>query len=147
MDLNTYSLSHASRSIPTQDANKLLDAANSNAALLYLWLLDGRAFDGFGKAAGLSKAQVIASAEKLKELGLLAEKETPLPAPDNEMPEFTAEEISERASSDLKFSAVLAEAERLLGHVLSGADMRILFGIYSHLGLPAEVLLDRKSGV
>ena len=35
----------------------------------------------------------------------------------------------------------MAEAEKALGRVLSDNDLRVLFGIYDHMGLPADVIL------
>ena len=47
-----------------------------------------------------------------------------------------------RSGEDPAFRGVLAEAERLLGHTLSGADTRTLFGIYDYLGLPVDVIME-----
>ena len=46
-----------------------------------------------------------------------------------------------RIKRDPAFRGVLSEAERLLGHTLSGADTRTLFGIYDFLGLPVDVMM------
>lgn len=46
-----------------------------------------------------------------------------------------------RSESDPAFTGVLTETEAILGRTLSGADMKTLFGVYDHLGLPPEVIL------
>ena len=46
-----------------------------------------------------------------------------------------------RTKADSGFRDVLAECERVLGHTLSGADTRTLFGIYDYLGLPTDVIM------
>lgn len=61
-------------------------------------------------------------------------------APADELPEYTAEEITSCAHSDNGFHAVLQEAEQILGKQLSRHDMSRLLGIYNHLGLPADVI-------
>ena len=38
--------------------------------------------------------------------------------------------------------AVVAETQRVLGHTLSGPDMKLLFGMYDYLALPPEVILE-----
>ncbi|MBR1456502.1 MAG: DnaD domain protein, partial [Oscillospiraceae bacterium] len=73
--------------------------------------------------------------------GAPAEKaEPPLP-PAEELPQYTAAEIA-RHKQDGTFSAVLDEAAKVMGRNLSGNDMRVLFGVYDHLGLPGEVLME-----
>lgn len=65
-----------------------------------------------------------------------------VPLPAEELPEYTADEITSRADSDGRFRAVVAETQRVMGRALSGADMKILFGIYDYLALPPEVILE-----
>ena len=60
--------------------------------------------------------------------------------PADELPEYTSEDITSCARSDNGFSAVLQEAEQVLGKQLSRHDMSRLLGIYNHLGLPADVI-------
>lgn len=58
-----------------------------------------------------------------------------------ELPQYTAQDISQRAKADPEFEGIVFEAQQALGKMLSTNDLRLLFGIYDHLGLPAEVVL------
>ena len=57
------------------------------------------------------------------------------------MPEYSAADIAVRAKTDSAFDGLVQETQRALGHILSGNDLRLLFGIYDHLGLPADVVM------
>ncbi|NCB50416.1 MAG: DNA replication protein DnaD [Clostridia bacterium] len=140
-----YSLNTALCSLPAGDADKLLAEADGNCALIYLYLLRngvGGSRRDAARALRLSEAEVEKAAAKLRTLGLLTLKSGSLPPPDNEMPEYMAEDIVRRADEDGNFKDMLAETERVLGRSLSGADMKTLFGIYDHLGLPPEVTME-----
>lgn len=50
-------------------------------------------------------------------------------------------ELSKIINGDAMFRHLLAELQRRMGKTLSGADLTTLHGIYSSLGLPAEVLM------
>ena len=130
-------------SISARDADRLIASGDGSCALLYLYLLRQGSGRGSGEAARalrLTPAQVSAAAEKLREMGLLEGGMAKLPPPEV-LPEYTAEDVVHRAESDAAFRGVLEEAERLLGRTLSGADLKLLFGVYDHLGLPPEVIL------
>lgn len=124
------------------EADRLLACADGTAALLYLHILRSGGFS-LSAAAGVlkrSEAEVALAADTLRRLGLLdgIRGDRPLQA---ETPEYTAEDIVRRADSDSAFAGLVSEAERALGRVLSSNDLRLLFGIYDHLGLPADVLM------
>ena len=68
-------------------------------------------------------------------------QETKLP-PAEELPEYRAEDIVRRSKEDDAFAAIVAEAQKVLGHVLSSSDLKRLFGIYDYLALPPEVVLE-----
>jgi DNA replication protein DnaD len=142
---NRYNLNTTLCSLPAGDAAKLLSEADGACALLYLYLLRngaGRTPQDAARALRLSDAAVEKAAVKLRALGLLSLKNGSLPPPPNEMPEYMAEDIVRRSQEDGSFRDMLAETERVLGHSLSGADMKTLFGIYDHLGLPPEVTME-----
>ncbi|HBD86217.1 MAG TPA: DNA replication protein DnaD [Clostridiales bacterium] len=139
-----YSLSTPLCSLPAGDADKLLSEADGNCALLYLYLLRNgvvRSRRDAARALRISEAQVETAASKLRALGLLSPDSGRLPPPGNEMPEYTSEDIVRRTDTDGSFRDMLTETERVMGHTLSGADMKTLFGIYDHLGLPPEVIM------
>lgn len=147
--------------ISPADAEKLLRSHDGDCALLCLWM----AFTGSRdkeRAAGelcMTMSQVENAFEKLSRMlrsspapcaEAPAEKPqqpsppTPsgkiIPAPADELPEYTVDEIDACLSSDNAFRAVLDEAEQMLGKQLTRHDTSRLLGIYNHLGLPAEVL-------
>lgn len=122
------------------EADKLLAAKDGTAALLYLHILRTGGFSLTGAAGELrrSESEIALAAETLRRLGLTAAAELPLT--EKELPEYTAADITARAGTDSAFESVVFEAQRALGKVLSSGDLKLLFGIYDHLGLPADVI-------
>ena len=152
MDNVRYTLARAaSLSVPVEVVDKLLDLADGNAALLYLHILrrDGTlSVQDAVRELSRTEREITAAAEVLKKAGLLSDsgKDDPRaagvkPAPADEIPEYSSEDIARRAWSDAGFSAVVAETQRIYGRMLSGADLKTLFGIYDFYGLPPEVML------
>ena len=122
-------------------ADKLLASADGKAALLYLHILRSGGFSLTAAASVLrcSEAETALAADTLRRLGLLAKPHAPLPS--SELPPVTAKDIVTRAETDGAFKGVVCEAEKALGRVLSSHDLEVLFGIYDHLGLPADVIM------
>ena len=75
----------------------------------------------------------------LRRLGLWKPPEQPLP--EETLPQLTTRDLKDIAAKDGAFQGVVAEAEKALGRILSDNDLRILFGIYDHLALPADVIM------
>ena len=126
--------------ISRQEADRLLAEGDGTAALL---LLQIRRADGFSLSAavrelGRSEAEIRRAAETLRCLRLLAVEQ---PLPEHELPDYTAADIAVRARADSAFEGLVQETQRALGRILSSNDLRILFGIYDHLGLPADVIM------
>lgn len=140
--------------IPAKDARRLLSAHDGDVALLYIYRLCTGEF-GLERAAQdlcRTRREIEAADEKLRRLELLngqdrarPDKQTKAravpPAPADELPEYRAEDIVRRSASDGSFAAVLAEASKAMGRTLSSVDMKILFGVYDYLGLPADVIM------
>lgn len=125
--------------------DRLIASGDPGAALFYLYLLRRNEPDAATAAAELGKStkEIEAYGKKLEELGLLKKQTAQqqiLPPPE-EIPEYTSKDISDRAMNDGGFQTVVEEAQQVLGRMLSGADLKILYGIYDYLGLPAEVIL------
>ncbi|MBR5094627.1 MAG: DnaD domain protein, partial [Oscillospiraceae bacterium] len=142
----------------------LIAAHDGDMALLYLYRLRGGPADRENAARALCRTlQDVGSAEeKLERLDLLGKGGSPAPSaspapkgsaparsavaerlsPAQELPEYTAEEISRRSRENSALSSIYQEAARVMGRTLSGNDLRVLFGIYDHLGLPPEVILE-----
>ena len=138
MDDRGYKLNSELCSLPARDADRLIESGDGDCALLYIYLLRrGRAPAAeLCRALNMTARRLGAAADRLRALGLLSGGER-----GEALPEYTAEEIVRRSDSDEGFRALLAECERVLGHALSGADTRTLFGIYDYLGLPTDVIM------
>jgi DnaD/phage-associated family protein len=65
----------------------------------------------------------------------------PRPVPADELPDYRAEDLAARSREDPRFAALVAEAQRILGRILSSSDLKKLFGLYDYLALPPEVLM------
>lgn len=131
--------------LPTVDADKLLSLGDGTATLLYLYALrNGGAVDLAGVASSLrrTRTEIENAMAKLCETGLFrtGEVKTTLPLPADELPEYTAEDIASRTGENGEFKAIVDETQRIMGHLLTGADLKILFGIYDYLRLPTEVI-------
>ena len=126
--------------ISGQAADRLLKLDSGDAALLYLHLLRRGSLEGLKWPRERQEAALA----QLKSQGL-APEETPLPDPpvqEEPPPEYALEDIS-AALEDLSsaFPALCDEVERRLGKKLSANDLKILYTLYDHLALPAEVIL------
>ena len=140
--------------ISAADLDALLRAHDGDVALLYLYLLRQPGAEAEQAAGELLRTlhEIDAAWEKLRRMGLAPGEGAQVPAapssrrellpPAEELPQYSAAEISRLGRSDPGFAAVLDEAAKIIGRSLSGNDMRILMGVYSHLGLPPEVILE-----
>jgi DnaD/phage-associated family protein len=128
--------------IAAAEADKLLDRGDASAALLYIYMLRcGGAFT-MAEAASrlrLPAARLRSAAEALADMGLISISGVPAPA--EELPEYSTEEMSERTMESAEFASLTAEVQSLFGRVLSGTELKLLFGIYDYLALPPEVIL------
>ncbi|MBQ8263530.1 MAG: DnaD domain protein [Oscillospiraceae bacterium] len=128
--------------ISAATADRLLAMGEGRAALLYLHILRRGGFSLSAAAEDLrwSEEEVNAAAAALRGAGLLkvgCEK----PLESCELPEYSAADMVSRAETDRTFEALVDAVQHSLGKLLSTADMRTLFGIYDHLGIPAEVIM------
>lgn len=130
--------------------DRLIAAHDGDVALLYLYWLRCGTLDPEQAAAALcrTRREIGEAEEKLRRMGLLDEEaqaaspqtsHDPLYPPE-EPPVYTAEDLTRRSREDETFSAILSEAVRVMGRNLSSNDMKVLFGVYDHLGLPPEVI-------
>ena len=122
-------------------AEQLIAAADGNAALLCIYYLR------YGRKPLPELAKILRHSEEdlrladatLRRLGLIEAPQMPLP--DETLPQLSARDLKDVAVRDAAFQGVVAEAEKTMGRVLSDNDLRILFGLYNHLGLPADVIM------
>ena len=123
-----------------QAADRLLKLDSGDAALLYLHLL--RRGSPQGLPWPFQRLQT--ALDQLKSVGL-APGEAALPDPPPQEappPEYSLEDISAALETPSSaFPALCDEVERRLGKKLSANDLKILYTLYDHLALPAEVIL------
>ncbi len=138
-------------SIPAAAADKLIAAHDGDVALLYIYYSRTGCTDAERAAHDLCRTlkEINSAEEKLSRMGLFPGGTVPAAAagseklpPEDVMPEYTAEDIVRRSKEDEKFSVILAEAKRIFGRNLNSSDMKMLFGVYDYLALPAEVILE-----
>lgn len=124
-----------------READQLLASADGNAALLYLYLLRGGSAAPAEAARTLrrSEADMALALATLRRLGLWSPPAAPLP--EETLPPLTTRDLKDIAAKDGAFRGVVTEAEKAMGRILSDNDLRILFGIYDHLALPADVIM------
>lgn len=140
--------------ISASDAEKLIGAHDGHVALVYLCAKACGCTDAEQLAARLylTHAEVSAALEKLGRMGLASEpaqtqraaqpeKHKLLPGND-ELPQYTAEDIRLRTRDSGEFAAIVSEAETVMGHIINTNDMRTLFGIYDYYALPPEVIMQ-----
>lgn len=124
-------------------ADKLIAAHDGDVALLYIWLCRNGEFNADKAACDLCKTEreIEAAFEKLSRLEFYkAPEKKPVIKPEETLPEYTARDIVKRVENGDGFKAVIDEAQRIYGRLLSSADMKTLFGIYDHLGFSPELL-------
>lgn len=137
-----------------QTVEKLLRNGDGDAALLYLYILKTRGQSSSREAevaldkstgwvasamAALSRMGLIECAENTPQAGASPETTN---ATRGEPREYTSDEISRELLNGSDFSAIVDEAQRQLGKILSPNDLTRLFGIYDHLRLPPEVIME-----
>ncbi len=131
--------------LSSQTADKLIHSGDGLASLLYLYALRTGGSVSLRRAAELfsrSEKDIAASMELLGRLGLLKYEETAAPVQKDELPEYTADDIRHELENGTVFSVLVQEIQKRLGKLLSSDDLIKLFGIYDHLGLPPEVILQ-----
>lgn len=144
-----------SNSISAAIADKLIAAHDGDVALLYIYMVrrGSRDLDGAARELCRTMGEINAAAEKLQRMGLMPDgaQAAPTPAPSaakteklpppEEIPEYRTEDLVRRSREDGAFSDIVSEAQHVLGHTLSGVDLKTLFGIYDYLALPPEVIM------
>ena len=131
-------------SVPAADAERLIALGDGEAALLYIYILQcggELSVSRAAKALGRSEEDIRCSVGRLGRAGILSEAQGVIPAPADEPPQYTAADILNRSKEDGAFQALVQEAQQVLGHGLSTADLKTLFGIYDRLGMGPDVIM------
>jgi len=142
-----------------QTIDKLIRAGDSDAALLYLYILKTQGQKTSSEAAialNKSKGWIASAMAVLSRIGLVqldtgvsaqtgvAEYED-VDKANNVMPEeprqYNEQEVTQIVLSGSEFSIVIEETQRRFGRKLISDEMVRLYGIYDYLRLPPEVIL------
>lgn len=129
-------------SLHRKAVEKLMNVGNGDAALLYLCLAAGQ-----NSGALPWEPQRVEEAQgALIQMGLIASDTPVRPQPpakleDDRPPEYTTQDIALALQNGGGFQALVPAVEKLLGKVLSPADLKILYTIFDYLALPPEVIL------
>ena len=150
--------------ISPKAADLLISLRDGDAALLYLYFCRHgfREPERAGRDLFMPRQRLQEACERLEMQGLMtqADNEEPLQVQDssadrhrvpvgptasaqsNDLPSYSAADVSTRSDIDGAFAAVLSEAKQILGRPLSTPDLIKMLGIYDHFGLPAEVMME-----
>ncbi len=130
-------------SLSSQAVNRLLEADNGDASLLYLALvMSGGDEDKATEKLRWSGDRLYLAREKLASLDLVTKtpKLEPSKKPAEAPPEYTRTDMAS-ALEESEFKGLLMEMERLMGRIFTEADMKKLYTIYDFYNLPAELIL------
>lgn len=125
--------------IPADHLQKLLLAANPDAALLYLHLAAGNDMALADRQLHLTGSRLSCAAAALRQLGLWQDdKRQPLPL--GEAPRYTEEDVIRAVDKDDSFRSLYGEVQRQLGRNLNTEELKILLGFVRYLGLSGDVI-------
>ena len=136
-------------------ADRLIAAHDGDVALLYIYVRRSGCRD-LEKAAGAlcrTLQELRAAQEKLQRMGLWeadgygvssspAAPEPVYAPPEDELPQYTAQEITRLAAATPGFEDIRREATKIKGKQLSSNELRVLIGLGDYLSLPPEVVLE-----
>ena len=127
------------RSLPSDAVERLLAAANGDAALLYLHFAAGRPLENAREALRMSEARYDLACATLQQLGLWPqEPQRHLDA--SQAPVYTEQDVIRETHTSREFEAITGETQRRLGRVLSNEELKILLSLIDYLRLPTEVV-------
>ena len=132
-----------------QAIDKLINAGDGDAALLYLYILKTHGqgtTEEAAKALDKGKGWIASAMAVLSRLGLVQLNDASkanIKADDlpNEPRRYTEDEVKGEILAGTDFSIVVDETQRRLGTILSPHDLMRLYGIYDNLRLPPEVIM------
>ena len=146
--------------ITPQAADLLIAGHDGDMALLYLYLCRTgcRDRDKAGLDLLMPRQRLNEAFERLEMCGLLPltpESEhvsqpsepgsgsgMPVSPLGGDLPEYPIADVKTAAEKDNAFSALISEAQLVVGRPLSTPDLVRLLGIYDHFNLPAEVMME-----
>lgn len=130
--------------IPAHAADRLMDSADGNAALLYIYILSHSGeldIAAASKRLRIPDQMLMDALRSLEKCGLVGKTEVvSVPERSDEIPEYSQRDVAEHMGSDCEFKYLVNFAEEKFGKILSTVDLQVLLGIYSWLGLPVDVI-------
>ncbi len=131
--MNTMELNLSSAQL-----QRLLGAANPDAALLYLYLQAGNDRQNAPADLQMCDSRVSGAAAMLRQLGLLQDKK--VAAVMGERPNYSEADVISTMDADAAFRSLYGEVQRRLGRALNTEELKILLSMVRYLGLPEEVI-------
>ena len=124
--------------IERTELNKLLSAANADAALLFLYLRAGNDPEEAPQALQLSQSRVSCAGATLRQLGLWQPEEKKfIPG---ERPAYSERDVISAMDGDRDFKALYGEIQQRLGRTLNTEELKIILGFVRYLNLPPDVI-------
>jgi len=124
--------------IEKTELNKLLSAANADAALLFLYLRAGNDPQGAPEALQLSQSRVSCAGATLRQLGLWQPEEKKfIPG---ERPAYSEQDVITALDADRDFKSLYGEIQQRLGRTLNTEELKIILGFVRYLNLPPDVI-------
>ncbi len=125
--------------IDRTDVHKLLAAASSDAALLYLYIKSNNDPQCAIQELGMNESRLQCAMATLRQLGLWEEKRQSGFVP-GERPAYTEQDVIHSVQNDASFQNLYGEVQRRLGRTLNTEELKILLGFVRYLGLPEDVI-------
>ena len=121
------------------DSQKLLGAANPDAALLYIYQKSGNSPEDASRELNLNESRISCAGAVLRQLGLWGEIKTG-PIHSGERPAYSEQDVLQAMDRDNSFRALYGEIQRLMGRTLNTEELKILLSFVNYLGLSPEVI-------
>ena len=118
---------------------KLLSAANGDAALLYLYIQSGNDPAQAEQALRMTSRRYQCASATLRQLGLWQE-EKPRFVPTGERPRYSEQDVQTAMDRDMDFRSLYGELQSLLGRTLNTEELKIVLSFVRYLGLPTDVI-------
>ena len=123
--------------IEKSELNRLLSAANADAALLFLYLRSGNDPQHAEQALGMNTSRLACAGATLRQLGLWEPEAKKFIA--GERPAYSEQDVIQ-ASTDRDFKSLCCEIEARLGRNLNIEETKIVLGFVRYLNLPPDVI-------
>ena len=126
-------------SLSRSDVQRLLGAANADAALLYIYLKSENSLSAAGNDLNMSQSRISCAAAMLRQLGLWTDEKSSRILT-GERPAYSEQDVLQAMDQDKSFQALYGELQRQLGRSLNTEELKILLGFTRYLGFSPEVI-------